>query len=361
MTDIRYWIALSMLPDIGPVSVKKLLSAFGGPEKIFDATPDELLDIENIGRLRAEKIRQFSAWKEVDTLARRVEQKGITAIPFDSPSYPPMLREVGDAPVVIYQRGHFAPQDQCAVAVVGSRRPTHYGASTAARVADDLASIGLSIVSGMARGIDSIAHQNALRAGGRTLAVLGSGIDVPYPPENKGLMEKIVGSGCVISEFPPGTPPDKEHFPRRNRLISGLSLGVLVVEATPESGALITARYATEQGREVFAIPGAVHSMHSAGPHDLIRKGATLVRHAHDIIEELAPVLKGFLRLTGRTERDVTEEEENLCRLLSGEPKQIDDISRESGLPPSKVLSVLLGLEMKGAVKQISGKRFYLA
>jgi DNA processing protein len=361
MTDLKYWIALSMLSDVGPVSAKRLLSAFGTPEKIFDASVDELLGIENIGINRANSIRKFSSWKDVEKHAKLIEEKGITAISFESPSYPEMLRQIEDAPLVLYMDGTLVQQDRYAISVVGSRKLTHYGASVAERIAGDLAAMGFTIVSGMARGVDSLAHQAALRAGGRTIAVLGSGVDVPYPPENKTLMENITGSGCVISEFSPGTPPDKDNFPRRNRIISGLSLGVVIVEATAESGALITARYAMEQGREVFAVPGSITSAHSAGPNELIRKGATLVRHANDIVEELAPVLKGFLRSDQKVSISITEDEKSLCTLLSGEPKQIDDISRESGLPTSKVLGVLLGLEMKGAVKQITGKRFYLA
>jgi len=361
MGDIRYWIALSMLSDIGPMSAKKLLAAFGTPERIFDARVDDLLEIENIGRNRANSIRRFSSWKDVEKRAKLIEQKGITAVSFESPSYPEMLREIDDAPLVLYMKGTFIPQDRYAIAVVGSRKLTDYGASVADRVAEDLACMGFTIVSGMARGVDSLSHNAALRTGGRTVAVLGSGVDVPYPPENKTLLEKIAGSGCVMSEFPPGTPPDKENFPKRNRIISGLSFGVLIVEATSDSGALITARYATDQGREVFAVPGNITSANSEGTNELIRKGARLIRHANDIVEELAPVLKGFIRSAEKVTIDITEDEKSLCTLLSGEPKQIDDISRESGLPTSKVLGVLLGLEMKGAVKQITGKRFYLA
>jgi DNA processing protein len=221
--------------------------------------------------------------------------------------------------------------------------------------------MGFTVVSGMARGIDSLSHNGALKTGGRTIAVLGSGIDIPYPPENKGLMEKIAASGFVVSEFPPGTPPDKENFPRRNRLISGLSLGVLVIEATADSGSLITARYAIEQGREVFSVPGNVTSPASEGTNDLIKKGAVLTRNAEDIVAELAPVLKGFIKVKDKVKIEVTDEEKQLCNLLSGDPKQIDLISRESGLPTSRVLGLLLGLELKGAVKQLTGKRFYLA
>jgi DNA processing protein len=361
MADIRYWIALSMVSDIGPMRAKKLLAAFGTPEKIFDARVDDLLEIENIGRNRANSIRQFSSWEDVEKRAKLVEQKGMTVVSLESPVYPEMLREIDDAPLVLYMKGSLIPQDRYAIAVVGSRKLTDYGASVANRIAEDLACMGFTIVSGMARGVDSLSHNAALRAGGRTIAVLGSGVDVPYPPENKTLMEKIAGSGCVMSEFSPGTPPDKENFPKRNRIISGLSFGVLIVEATSDSGALITARYATDQGREVFAVPGNITSANSEGTNELIRKGARLIRHANDIVEELAPVLKGFIRSAEKVTIDITEDEKSLCTLLSGDPKQIDDISRESGLPASKVLGVLLGLEMKGAVKQITGKRFYLA
>src|SRR4030043_1172920 len=192
-----------------------------------------------------------------------------------------MPREIEGAPIVLYTKGDIQQQDKYAVAIVGSRKPSLYGASVAESIAGELASMGFTVVSGMARGIDSISHKGALRAGGRTFAVLGSGLDIPYPSENRGLMDKIEGCGCVISEFPPGTPPDKENFPRRNRIISGLSLGVLVVEATSDSGALITARYATDQGREVFAVPGNITSANSEGANELIRMGATLIRQAN--------------------------------------------------------------------------------
>lgn len=361
MSDLRYWIALSMLPEVGPIGAKKLLSVFKSPEKIFDAGLNDLLEVEGIGRNRAKNIKAFSLWKDVENQIKVMEQKEIKTIRFDNPSYPEMLREIDDAPVILYLKRDIQPEDKYAIAIVGSRKPTHYGTSVAENISEELASMGLTIVSGLARGVDSLSHKGALKAGGRTIAVLGSGIDVPYPPENKTLLDNVAASGCVISEFPPGTPPDKENFPRRNRVISGLSLGVLVVEATADSGALITARYAIEQGREVFAVPGNVTSSNSEGTNDLIKKGAILARKAEDILEELAPVLKGFIRSKDKVKIEVTDEEKKLCSLLSGEPRQIDDIARESRLPTSKVLGILLGLELKGAVRQITGKRFYLA
>jgi DNA processing protein len=317
--------------------------------------------VEGIGINRARNIKEFSLWKDVEKQIKVLEKSDIKAVSFDDSSYPEMLREIEDAPIVIYIKGDIQPQDRYAIAIVGSRKPTHYGASVAGKISEGLASMGFTIVSGMARGIDALSHAGALRAGGRTIAVLGSGLDVPYPLENKMLMDKIASSGCVMSEFPTGTLPEKENFPRRNRLISGLSLGVLVIEATSDSGALITARYALDQNREVFAVPGNITAPNSEGTNKLIRSGAILTRKIDDIVEELAPVLKGFIRARDKIRIEVTDEEKKICNLLSGEPKQIDIISRESGLPTSKVLGILLGLELKGAVKQTTGKRFYLS
>jgi DNA processing protein len=359
-SDLRYWVALSVLPDIGPVLSKKLLSFFKTPEGIFGAGIDDLLSLEGIGINRARNIKGFSHWDIVDHQVKVSKNIGITIVNLHDPLYPEMLREIEDAPIVLYTMGNMQQQDRYAIAIVGSRKPSSYGISVAESIAEGLASMGFTIVSGMARGIDSISHRGALRGGGRTIAVLGSGLDVPYPSENKGLMDKITGSGYVISEFPPGTPPDKENFPRRNRIISGLSLGILVIEAAHDSGSLITAGYALEQGREVFAVPGNITSPASEGTNELIKRGAILTRKAEDVIEELAPVLKGFMRSKEKSKIEVTNEEKILCNFLSGEPKHIDSISRESGLSTSKVLELLLGLELKGAIRQTTGNRFLL-
>jgi DNA processing protein len=361
MSDIRYSIALTMLRDIGPVGSRKLLSVFGTTEKIFHSTVEELVAMGGIGMNRARNIKAFSSWHDVEKQVKALEKRGIKAVSFEEPSFPELLREIDDAPVVIYVMGDIEPQDRYALAVVGSRKPSSYGAAVAERISGDLASMGFSIVSGMARGIDALSHKGALCVGGRTIAVLGSGLDVPYPAENKMLMQRIAGSGCVISEFPPGTPPNRENFPRRNRVISGMSLGVLVIEATSDSGSLITAQYALDQGREVFSIPGRVTSPTSEGTNELIRKGAVLTRNAEDIVEELAPVLRGFIKSQKKLKGDMTEQEQHLCDLLSREPRQVDSISRESKMPSSTVLGILLALELKGIVKQTTGKRFYLA
>jgi len=361
MSEMRYWIALTLLTDIGPVRARKLLARFGTPEGIFRADLQQICSVDGVGMKKALRIKGFASWDLVSEQIQSLENKAIRVICLNDPEYPKLLRETEDSPFVLYVKGSFEAQDRYAIAIVGSRKPTHYGIAVTERISQELSCKGFTIVSGMARGIDSIAHRGALRAGGRTIAVLGSGLDIPYPPEHKNLFHDITESGCVVSEFPPGMLPLKENFPRRNRIISGLSTGVLVVEAERKSGTLITAEYALEQNREIFAIPGNVTSSHSAGTNTLIKKGAILVRNADDIVEELAPIVEGFIKLKDMIRPDITETEQELCHLLSSEPKQVDIISRESGLPTSRVLGILLGLELKGTVRQITGKRFYLA
>ncbi len=313
MQDLRYWVALSELEDVGPVLSKKLLSVFETPEKIFGAEMTDLLSVEGIGINRAKNIKEFPFWKNVDRHLKVLREKDIKVVDINNPLYPDMLRQIEDAPVVLYVKGEIKPEDRYAIAIVGSRKPTSYGVTVAESISEELASMGFTIVSGMARGIDAISHKGAIRAGGRTIAVLGSGIDIPYPAENKGLMDKIATSGYILSEFPPGTSPDKENFPRRNRIISGLSFGVLVIEATSDSGSLITAGYALEQGREVFAVPGNITSPASAGTNELLKKGAILTRNAEDIVKELAPVLKGFIRSKEKAKVELSEEENKVC------------------------------------------------
>ncbi|MFN3396202.1 MAG: DNA-processing protein DprA, partial [Thermodesulfovibrionales bacterium] len=274
--------------------------------------------------------------------------------------YPSLLREIEDAPVILYVKGEIKEEDRFSISIVGSRNATPYGRSVTEKIAGELAESGFTIVSGLARGVDTIAHLSSLRSGGRTIAVMGSGIDLIYPPENKWLFDKIIDSGYVVTEFPPGTPPDKGNFPKRNRLISGLSLGVVVVEATEGSGALITARAALEQNREVFAIPGNISSPNSKGTNELIKRGAKLVQRSDDIIEELAPLLRGLIRPKEKCHVELTDEEREICNKLTSEPRHIDEIMRRSGFPMQKVLSILLGLELKGVVSQMDGKMFSL-
>ena len=362
MSEIRYWIGLSLVPEVGPVMSRKLLTVMGSPENIFNAGIKDLLSVKGLSREKAENIKNFAQWDAVEKHIRAVDSKGITVVGYNDRCYPEVLKEIEGAPVVLYMKGDYQPDDRYGIAVVGSRKHTQYGEVVTQKISNGLAAAGLTIISGMARGIDTFAHQSALSSGGRTIAVLGSGPDVYYPAENKGLMERISLCGCVISEFPPGTMPNRENFPRRNRLISGLSMGVLVVEATADSGSLITANYAAEQNKEVFAVPGNITSPNSEGTNMLIRQGAKIVLRTDDIIEELAPVLRGFINKAKNTQSiDLSEEENRLCSVLTGEPRHIDLLSRETALPVHKILELMLSLELKGIVRQSNGKRFYLS
>ena len=349
-----------MVPEVGPVTFKKLLSHYRDPASVFRAPLGELSAAEGVGRKKAKNIKNFSGWSEVDRQVKQLDLCNARAVTFRDADYPSMLRQADDAPVLLYVKGPIVEEDKFAIAIVGSRKLSPYGKLVTERLSSELSRSGFTIVSGMARGIDSVAHTNSITSGGRTIAVLGSGIDRAYPPENRGLMERIAASGYVVSEFLCGTGPDKENFPRRNRLISGLSMGVLVVEAAAGSGALITARSALEQNREVFAVPGDITSPNSAGTNELIKKGAKLIQKSDDIIEELAPVLRGYVKAKEKLKVDITEEEKKLCDILSGEPVHIDTLSRELSLSSAATLATLLSLEIKGIVRQVDGKRFYL-
>lgn len=362
MTDIRYWIGLSLVPEVGPLLSRKLLSELGTPENIFRAGVDDLLAIRGLGKEKAASIRAFVGWDGVEKIVNGAEKKGIRIVGYHDPDYPEVLKEVDGAPMVIYMKGRYSREDRLGIAVVGSRRHTAYGEAVTRKISGELASSGFTIISGMARGIDTFSHESALSARGRTIAVLGSGLDIYYPAENRRLMDRIVSTGCGISEFPPGTMPSRENFPRRNRLISGLSLCVLVVEATSDSRSLITANYALEQNKEIFAVPGQITSRNSEGTNNLIKQGAKVVLSTEDIIEELAPALRGFIRKSNhRPAAALPEEESRVCGLLTREPKHIDLLSRECRLPVNTILNLLLSLELKGVVRQSSGKRFYLS
>lgn len=361
MPDPKFWIALSDVPDIGPVTAKKLLAIYKKPEAVFKAPYKELANIRGIGPAKAKNIKGYSSWERIDNQLEKLDATGIKIITFSNKDYPETLKNIEDAPIALYIKGTIQKEDRYAVAVVGSRNYSPYGKLAAEKLSSELSSMGFTIVSGMARGIDTLAHTAAINSGGRSIAVLGSGIDVPYPPENRGLMEKLSASGCVISEFPPGTPPERENFPKRNRIISGLSLGVLVVEATADSGSLITASCALEQGKEVFAVPGNINSVNSKGTNDLIKKGAKLAQSAEDVIEELAPVLRGYIRTREKANIELSVEEKRLCDIMTAEPKHVDMLSRESKMPAQKVLGILLSLELNGIAKQAEGKKFFLA
>ncbi len=371
-TNLRDWMALTFIRDIGPVTIKKLLSVFHTPKRILEASLKELQQIEDIRNARARSIAEFDAWDLVDQELAKIDELGIKAITFADRGYPESLRQIDDAPVLIYMKGEIRDEDKYAIGIVGSRNMTPYGKQMAETLSSELAKKGLTIVSGMARGIDTTAHRGALKMKGRSIAVLGCGIDQPYPPENIKLFEELCKNGAVISECPLGAPPSKENFPKRNRLISGLSLGVLVVEAAAGSGSLITANYALEQGKDIFAVPGNITSMYSVGTNSLIKKGAKLVQNADDIMQELTPLLKGLLR-SGRTGEmklpgmvidlaglEINNEEKAICSVLSSEPRHIDIISRETGIAAQRLSGILLNLELKGIVKQAEGKKFLI-
>lgn len=372
--DLRYWLALTFVKDIGPVTAKKLLSAFHSPRDIFNAPIRDLKKVGDIKASRATSIHSFDSWDLVDREIEKIDELGIRAVTFADGAYPEPLRQIDDSPVLIYMKGEISDEDKYAMGIVGSRNMSPYGKSVAETFSYELASKGFTIVSGMARGVDTTAHRGALRAKGRSIAVLGCGIDTPYPAENAALIDELAGSGAVISEFPLGTPPNRENFPKRNRLISGLSLGVLIVEAAAGSGSLITANYALDQGKEIFAVPGGITAMNSVGTNELIKRGAKLVQGVDDIIHELAPLLKGLLRTegnaTGGSKRcgmvtdlaglEINNEEKAICNVLGSEPRHIDIISRETGIAAQKLSGILLGLELKGVVKQAEGKRFFI-
>lgn len=373
----RYLTALASIPDVGPLTVKKLLAAFGSAQAVFGADAKKLA-AAGIGPRRVEAISKFSDWRGFDLMLERAGKAGIRVVALGEDDYPRMLALIPDCPPVLYVKGQTGEEDRFALGIVGTRTPTAYGVSQAEGLAAGLAKKGFTIVSGLARGIDTAAHEGALKAGGRSIAVMGSGLDVPYPPENAGLIHRLAASGAVISEFPPGTAPNKENFPRRNRLISALSLGILVVEAGKGSGSLITARCALEQGKEVFAIPGNISSAFSRGTNELIKQGARVVTGVDDMIEELAPVLKGLLFLNDGGEEQgkaspqpkpeasqpavpfeqLSEEEKLVVGALGTGPKHIDEIARDIGFDAPRIMGVLLSLELSGVVRQSAGKKF---
>ena len=352
--------ACGLLPQMGGAGLQGLLETFGSALRAWAAPPEALCQAPRIGPATAEAMARFPLVQELRAEQARVEAAGIGVIVWGDAEYPVRLQTIASAPPFVYVRGGLEAADDAAVAIVGSRHATAYGEGVARELAMELTRRGLSIVSGLARGIDGAAHRGALAAGGRTLAVLGSGLDEIYPPEHRGLANEVANSGALLSEFPLRMPPLRPNFPRRNRIISGLSLGVVVVEAGVESGALITAHHALEQGREVFAVPGRVHARYSEGCNRLIKAGAKLVESWEDVLVELVPNLKGRrrARLAEPPRPELTADEQQLFALLADEPLHIDQLIVKSGWGGGRVASVLVGLEMKGAIRQTKGKVF---
>jgi DNA processing protein len=359
--DISYWLALSLTHGLGSVLIKRLLDRFKTPQAVFHAPLKDLMQIEGLGEKVAREIQKGPLEKVVRREFASLEKVGGTILTLGDDAYPKRLKDIYDPPALLYVKGELRREDELAVAIVGSRKTSPYGRWFTEKISQDLAGHGVTIVSGLARGIDSVAHMGALEGGGRTIAVLGCGIDVIYPSENRDLFHQIVGHGAVLSEFPMGSRPEGGHFPRRNRVISGLSIGVVIVQASAKSGSLITAKYALEQGREVFAVPGNVGAEGSRGTNQLIKEGAKLVESSADILEEVLPQWRREGETAQKAEapgHGLVGGEKILFELLGETPLHIDAVIRESKLDPGNVSSLLLNLELKGLISQWPGKCF---
>jgi DNA processing protein len=385
--ELKYWIALKAVQDVGCVGFKALLAAFSSPRAVFSATARTLQAIPGIGPKTADHILSFSDWAMAEKEVSRAANLQVDIVTCEDSRYPQNLLNIYDYPPFLYVKGSLSQAEVC-VAIVGSRLASTYGRYVTEKLSRELALMGITVVSGLARGIDAAAHRGALAGKGRTLAVLGSGLDVIYPPENRELADAVAASGALVTEFPFQTPPNAPNFPSRNRIISGISLGVVVVEAGEKSGSLITARIAAEQGRSVFAVPGAIEAAGSRGTHRLIKQGAKLIENVGDIIEEILPQagLTPTLAATplysaSAGTKDAPKDSANdgtsaapspdrhagltgaegaLFPLVTLQPVAVDDLIAASGLTAQEALNGLLILELKGLIRQLPGKKFQL-
>ena len=351
MDSLRYWLGFNLVRGIGPVRLRALLDVFGDVQSAWEA-PEQALREVGLDRRSLRNLLKARQQVDLAEVLQRVERAGAHVLTWESPDYPLLLSQIPDPPPVLFVRGEITPADEWAVAMVGTRKATVYGREVARRLAGDLARNDVTVISGLARGIDADAHKAALEAGGRTIAVLGSGVDNIYPPEHRKLAEAIAESGALVSDYPLGTRPEASNFPPRNRIISGLSLGVIIVEGGLGSGALITADFAADQGREVFAVPGSILSPASAGCNRLLREGAAVVTEVGDVLETL--------HLDHLAEKQMAREilpanatEAAIWGQLSAEPRHLDDLSREAGLPVEVVSSTLVMMELKGMTRQV--------
>jgi DNA processing protein len=370
MTDKLPWLGLRSIPGVGLVLAQRLLQRFGGPAAVFQASFRDLVTVKGITPPLAQAILGFRDWDQLEAQLAQLAAQGAEMITRDDPRFPVRLLEIPYPPPFLFIKGTLAPADDLAVAMVGTRGASYYGLKAGRRLAGALAARGVTVVSGLARGIDTAAHQGALEMGGRTLAVLGCGLDVVYPPENQELYQEIPEHGALVTEFPLKTPPEARNFPIRNRLISGLALGVVVIEAGVKSGTAITVRYALDQGREVLAVPGPIDSPTSVGPHRLIQEGAKLVQDVEDIVSELpglkqarsplfAPAAPGG-RVAEAPGPAPQAPEDPLLLLLGSEPVQLEELVQATHLPVQNVLARLTLLELQGLVKELPGKCFVL-
>lgn len=364
MKDMKYWVWLSSIPGIGARRFNQLIDQFGSPQAIWSASKRQLEMIPGIGGKTVSNILDKRYRDNLSTYMNRLKELGVGISCITDNNYPASLKIIHDPPFLLYVRGTLQDHGRKAIAIVGSRKATEYGKNMAYGLAYELACRGIIIVSGMARGIDTQAHKGALDAGGRTIAVLGCGVDICYPPENRDLMNKIINSGTVISEFPLGAVPIPGNFPARNRIISGLSMGVVVIEAGEKSGSLITVDFALEQGKDVFAVPGNAINQESKGTNRLIKEGAKMVTCIEDILEEFGETVQLSAVKTGfRVEHDLNldDHEKHIVRNIGTEPTHIDTIMKKTGYNIQKVNSIITMLELKGILKQLPGKFFIRA
>jgi DNA processing protein len=367
MEDIRPWFLFKSVPGIGNLLGKRLIDFFKTPQNVFQASAEKLLQVDGVTQRHVAAIKNHKMPARVRAELDLLASKRYRIIPLTDRDYPQLLREIPDPPPYLYVSGKLCSSN-LNIAVVGSRNATGYGLATTRSLCAGLAGLGITIVSGMARGIDTAAHEGAMAAGGETIAVLGSGLERIYPAENKRLFQRISQNGAVVSEFALRTEPEGHNFPLRNRIISGMSLGTVVVEATKKSGSLITARLAAEQNREVFAVPGSIQSFKSTGTHTLIKQGAKLVEHAQDIVEELTPFFEPNKHpetsLPDETDENLaflTTEESQVYKALEPYPIHIDKLVRKISMEPGKLSSILLKLELNGMIQQLPGTFFILS
>jgi DNA processing protein len=351
-----YWVGFSLVKGIGSVRFQALLDYFGDPQMAWHA-PASALQSAGLGSKVIENLLLVRSSVSLERVWDGIQAQGINVLILEDEAYPKRLKEISQPPPVLYLRGVLCPEDEWAVAVVGTRRITGYGRQIAEEVAATLARSGITVISGLARGVDAVAHQAALNAGGRTLAVLGSGVDRIYPPENRRLAEQVIAHGAVVSDYPPGTPPESTNFPPRNRIISGLSMAVVVVEAGQTSGALITASFAADQGREVFAVPGNINAPHSMGTNRLIQNGAHPLLDPQEVLQvlELTMVTEHH---AARASLPADAVEAQLYATLDREPLHIDEIRARTDLPIEKVTAALALMELKGMVRQVGGMNY---
>lgn len=358
MDETDAWLIMNASP-LAPARQRSLVAAFGGEAlSVLEAKEAELLAVEGITRQHVQMLRRTQQELDVADLRQQMMYYGVRLLPWTSPDYPRLLKETPDPPALLFVQGELIRRDELAVAIVGTRKCSPYGAQVARRLAGDLARRGFTIVSGMAMGIDAEAHLGALEAGGRTIAVMASGPNITYPASHKELREKIASQGAVLTEYAFGTPPLRELFPARNRVIAGLSLGTIVVEAPRKSGALITATLAAEYGREVFAVPGSIDSPLSGGCHELIKNGARLVEMAEDVLEGLGIMLEAAPIASPRPEVALSSDEQAVLEALSFQPRHVDELIAETQMPIARVNSALMLLEMKGLARRFPGNMY---